>query len=225
MSTGEPSTALVLGTLLLGLLTSVFWPLSRYLITMAHEGSHAFAGSAAGGRVDSVTFKADGTGLTGITGANAFITAMAGYVGPSLFGILGATLLAHGVHPDVILWVSLALMVLILLQMTNVFGFLAVVVFGFLTFMVAHYGTPLGRAVTAYTWIWFLLIGGVVQTVQTNLKKTGWSGDGKLLRDMTKLPSGFWGVLWWLATLAAFGYGAALLLGLVEPVLSGRTTR
>ena len=219
--TAAPPTALVVGTLFLGLIASLFWPLTQHLITMAHEGSHAMIGSATGGKVTSMTLNRDGTAVTNLAGANLFLSALAGYVGPSLFGILAATMLGHGVSPDVVLWASLVLLVVIFLQVRNVFGWLAVVVAGFLFFMVGHYGTPTGRTVFVYTWVWFLLLGGFVHTVQYNVRSLGWSADAGILRDLTKLPRGLWGLLWWLATLVALAYGGGLLLGVIDPVLGG----
>jgi len=222
MNPAPPATVLIVGTFFLGLLASLCWPLTQHLITMTHEGSHAMAASWTGGKVVSVKMNRDGTGKTDWLGANSFLAVLAGYVGPSLFGILGATMLAHGVKPDVVLWVSLGLMVVVFLQIRNVFGSLAVIAAGYLFYVVAHYGTVTGRTVFAYSWVWFLLLGGFVHTVQYNVKRQGWSGDAGILRDMTKLPRGFWGMLWWLATLAALIYGGGVLLGVVDPLLTHR---
>jgi hypothetical protein len=58
-----------------------------------------------------------------------------------------------------------------------------------------------------------------LHTVQDNRKSTGWSGDAGHLRKMTKVPRGFWSLLWWLATLAALIYGGGVLLGVIDPLL------
>ena len=220
MSPAAPATALVVGTFFLGLIASVLWPLTQHLITIAHEGSHAMMGSWTGGKVQSVKLNRDGTAVTTVPGANTFFTALVGYAGPSLFGILGVTMLAHGVRPDVVLWLSLSLLVLLFLRIRNVFGSLATIVAGSLFFLVGHYATVTGRTVFVYTWVWFLLLGGFIQAVQLNLKQHGWSSDAGILRDATKLPRGFWGLLWWFTTLAALVYGAGVLLGIIDPLLS-----
>jgi hypothetical protein len=214
----EPSMLLIVGGFFIGLAASVFWPVTRYLITIAHEGGHVVAGAATGGKIVSVTVNADGTGLTKATlKPNRFLFWLVGYVGPSLFGILGATILVNGMDPDVILWLSFALLVLIFFQIRNLFGWFAVIIGGLTFFMVARYGTPIGRTVLAYSWVWFLLIGGFLHTVQSNRKSVGWSADAASLRDFTKLPRGFWGLLWWLATLAALVYGGGILFGEIDP--------
>jgi hypothetical protein len=219
MTGAEPTTTLVVGTLLLGLLASLFWPVTQHLITMTHEGSHAMIGSITGGKVLAVRTHHDGTGVTEVPGANVFLTGLLGYAGPSLFGLLGATMLANRVRPDVIIWTSVVLMALIFLQIRNVFGWLAVLVAGFCFVLVVRYGTPTGRLVFVYTWVWFLLLGGFVQTVQYNISRHGWSADAGILRDLTKLPRGFWGMLWWLSTLAALVYGGGVLLGAIDPLV------
>jgi hypothetical protein len=219
MTGAEPTTGLVIGTLFLALVASVFWPLTQHLITMTHEGSHAIVGSMTGGKIASMKMNMDGTGATNVRGSNVFLFALVGYAGPSLFGLLGATLLANSVDPDVILWVSLALLAVIFLQIRNVFGWVAVLVVGVFFFMVVHYGTQTGRMVFVYTVTWFLLLGGFMHTVQYNMKNLGWSADAGILRDATRLPRGLWGLLWWLATLAALIYGGGLLLGAIDPLL------
>jgi Peptidase M50B-like len=218
MTAEAPSTALVVATLFLGLLAALFWPLTRYVITVAHEGSHAIFGSATGGKVSAIKLHPSGDGETSVGGNDVF-TGLMGYVGPPLFGILGATMLANGVSPDVVLWVSFALVVLILFQIRNMFGWFAVVVLGCVLFLVGRYGTATGRAVFAYTWVWFLLLGGFVQNALHNVGPN-WSGDANNLRKWAKLPRGFWGLLFWLVTLAGMIYGGGILLGAIDPLLS-----
>jgi peptidase M50B-like protein len=220
MNPAPPATLLIVGTFFLGLIASLLWPLTKHLITMTHEGAHAMMGSLTGGQVVSVKMNRDGTGETVWQGTNGFLATLAGYAGPSVFGLAGATMLAHGVQPDLVLWVSFILIAIVFLQMRNVFGFLAVFAAGFLFYLVVRYGTVGGRTVFAYAWVWFLLLGGFIHTVQYNLRRNGWSADAVSLRDMTNLPRGFWGMLWWLVTLAALVYGGGVLLGLIDPLLS-----
>ncbi|MEV4617228.1 M50 family metallopeptidase [Asanoa sp. NPDC049573] len=213
----QPSTTFVVLTFFLGLLCSVFWPATKHLITMAHEGSHAIAGSVTGGKVVSVAMRPDGSGVTTTTGEGPFLTALSGYVGPSVFGIVSATALANGMDPNVVIWVTVVLMAVIFLRVRNLFGWLFILAAGTLFVMVAVNGSPTARQVFVYTWTWFLLLGGFVHTVETNLKSVGWSGDASALRKLTKLPRGFWGGLWWLATIAALLYGGGLLIGVIDP--------
>ncbi|GIF49925.1 peptidase M50B-like protein [Asanoa ferruginea] len=189
---GQPSTTFVVLTLFLGLLCSLFWPATKHLITMAHEGSHAIAGSATGGKVVSVRMRPNGSGETETIGASPFLTALVGYVGPSVFGISSATALSNGLDPSAILWVTVVMMAVVLLRVRNLFGRLVILVAGSLFVLVALKGSPTTRQVFVYTWTWFLLLGGFVHTVETNVKSVGWSGDANSLRELTKLPRGIW---------------------------------
>ncbi|GAB7047197.1 M50 family metallopeptidase [Catenuloplanes indicus] len=214
MTSAEPSLLLAVGSLILGLAASVLWTLTRYLIIAAHEGGHALFGSVTGGEVESMRLNPDSSGLTVTINGNAFLTSVSGYLGPSLFGLVGATMLAHGLSPDAVLWTCVVLLIITFVQMRNFFGFFIVGLYGTLFFLLARHGSPGVRALSAYTLVWFLLLGGVIHTALSNLK----AGDSTNLRKMTMIPAGFWGAFWWLATLAALVYGAGVLLGFIDPV-------
>ncbi|MFI5838270.1 M50 family metallopeptidase [Catenuloplanes sp. NPDC051500] len=215
MTSAEPSLLLAVGSLILGLAASVLWTLTRYLITAAHEGSHALFGSVSGGRVDSVRLHPDSSGLTVTISGSLFLTAVSGYLGPSLFGLAGATMLAHGIRPDAVLWTCLVLLIVVFIQLKNVFGLFIVGLYGTFFFLLVRYGSPGLRALGAYTLIWFLLLGGVIHTAMGDLK----NGDSVNLRKATMIPVGFWGGFWWLSTMAALIYGGGILLGLIAPPL------
>jgi hypothetical protein len=110
-------------------------------------------------------------------------------------------------------------MAVIFLRVRNFFGWLFILGAGAVFVMVAINGSPTARQVFVYTWTWFLLLGGLVHTVETNLKSVGWSGDANTLRQLTKVPRGIWGGLWWLATIAALVYGGGVLAGVVDPLI------
>jgi hypothetical protein len=230
MTAGDPSLGLVIGTFFLGLLASFFWPVTRHAITVAHEGTHAMFASLTGGSVSSIKVHTNGEGETLRAGGSNLIIGVVGYAGPPMFGILGATMLANRVSPDVVLWVSFALLVVVFFQIRNMFGWVAVLIGGLLVFMIGRYGTPGGRTVFVYAWVWFLLLGGVVSNVLTNITP-GWSGDASNLRErmsfrvgpwrMHLFPAGLWGLLFWLGTLTGFLCGAGILLELVDVRLDG----
>jgi hypothetical protein len=230
MTAADPSLGLVIGTFFLGLLGALFWPVTRHAITVAHEGTHAAFASLTGGSVSSVHIGTDGAGVTERKGGSNLIIGLAGYLGPPAFGILAATMLVNGVSPDVVLWVSFALLVVVFFQIRNLFGWMTVLIGGFLLFMIGRYGTPTGRTVFVYAWVWFLLLGGVLSNALTNTAP-GWSGDAGNLRERLSFkfllwqvhpfPAGLWGLLFWLATLAGFLYGAGILVGLVDVVPDG----
>jgi len=210
------SRMVVVGSGLLALFISlVVWPVVGFAVTVAHEGGHAITGSMMGGTVHSIRLGRGATGVTRILGGGllgSFLTGLSGYLGPSLFGLLGAVLLTGG-HDLAVLWLSLVFLLLALLQMRNILGAVATVATGALIVLVLKYAPPHGRTFFAYTWIWFLLFGGFGH-VATPGRTT--SADAAGLKKLTFLPATVWDGFFWLATLAGLAYGGGILLGLVQ---------
>ena len=76
------------------------WPLSRTVVTIAHEGGHALVALAVGRRLDGVRVHRSTAGLTvsagNASGPGIVATAAAGYLAPPLLGLGAAALLATG---------------------------------------------------------------------------------------------------------------------------------
>jgi hypothetical protein len=227
----RPSLVLVIGTGLLALLAMVaLWEIFKHSITIAHEGGHAVFASGTGGKVHSVKLERSGGGATRSADASktaGVFVSLAGYLGPSLFGLLGALLLSQS-KITAVLWLTLAFLVLMLLQIANFFGFLSVVATGVVVYLVTRYAPSGVQTVFAYTWIWFLLMGGTkavveLQAARTTARKAGKpdkESDAFQLRESTKVPAPLWVGFFFLATLAALFFGGAILLGMVlEPGL------
>jgi len=209
---------MVVGTGLIALVISVIaWPLFTLVVTIPHEGGHAIVGSVLGGRIGSIRMDHRGNGVTLIASLGWFgslLTGLAGYIGPSIFGIAGAALLAkHQVAT--VLWISVALLVLALLRARGLFTLLFTVFIASLFFVVARYASAGQQEFFAYTWVWILLLGGFRDVVQLQVLRRDNSnaGDVGILRSLTKLPGSLWGALFWLVTLVALIYGACLMLG------------
>jgi hypothetical protein len=208
----------------MALVAAAFWGLTKFVITIAHEGGHAVMGSAAGGQVAHLRVFSNGNGVCELLGLGRFgamLMLLNGHIAPSLFGLLGCVMLIEG-SAVTVLWVSLFLLLLALLQVDKVFSAFAVLATAAVIFAVLRYAPAGGQTLFAYTWIWFLLIGGFVHVVQFNAVRRAAravgrepDNDAKSLRDLTWLPGGFWIGFWWLATLGALLFGAAILLGLV----------
>jgi hypothetical protein len=205
------AVAIVIGVVALGAaVLPDIWFVTRYFEAVAHEAAHAAVASAVGRKVQSVNINRDGTGATASNGndkAGAVLTGVAGYLGPSGFGLLAAKLIQIG-HSVAVLWLGIVLLLCMLVVVRKFFGVFTVLVSGALLFVVAT-GTSLdAQVVTAYSVAWFLLLSGalVVRRHGTN------AADAHILRGQTRVPRGFWSLIWHLGALAALVYGAVLLV-------------
>jgi hypothetical protein len=218
----DPPNMVVIGAGLLALIISlVVWPIAQYSIIIVHEGGHALAVSAMGGRVTGVRVgrRRDGeTRSTGLGPFGAFVTALAGYLGPSAFGLVGAVILHDG-HVKLVLWLSVILLLLAMVQMHNPFGVLATGLTGGVIVLFLAYADPSKQLFFTYTWIWFLLIGGFGGVLTLQRARAGGddnSSDAFALRKLTYLPASLWSGMFWLTTLTVLIYGAGILLDLLQ---------
>src|SRR5947209_17105515 len=156
---------------------------------MAHEGAHALFAVLLGGRVVRVTLNRDQTGATDHRGAAfALVITFAGYLGPSMFGFLGALALAHG-RADAVLGVSALLLGLLFLARMNLFARLVVLLAGAGLLWTAVRAPVDVQPPGATAWVWLLLVGGVVQVLQD-----GTNGqDFHTMRERTfSVPATVW---------------------------------
>ena len=113
----DPSSALVLATgagALVAVVVDVIWLRARHVVTIVHEGGHAVAALLTGRRLTGIKLHSNTSGLTLSVGRprgpGMVITASAGYISPSLVGLLGVVLLAFD-QVTVMLWAGTALLV------------------------------------------------------------------------------------------------------------------
>jgi hypothetical protein len=197
------------------------WRLARNAITIAHEGGHALLAVLTGRRLSGIRLHSDTSGLTVSvgrpTGPGMAATLFAGYVTPSLTGLLGAWLLSTG-RIRLLLWLSVALLLAMLVMMRNVYGGIAVLAAGAMVFAISWYASSDVQAAFAYAGVWFLLLGGVKPIAELQrLRRRGYlpDSDADQLGRVTRTPPLFWVGLFGLVNLTALVAGAALL---VEPV-------
>ncbi|HEY2576452.1 MAG TPA: M50 family metallopeptidase [Streptosporangiaceae bacterium] len=205
------SVALAIGLLAAAAaLMPALWVASQHLHVMAHEGGHAFMGSALGHRVSSVSMNVKGTGLTmtaGTGGLRIFLTSFSGYLASSAFGVGAAKLISMG-HGVAVLWLLILGLAILLLVAQGLFARFCIACAGVLLFLAARYTTPGAQLAIVYGVTWFLLISGV--TVSVKHWKT--SGDAANLKKQTHLPRVLWSMLWLIGCVAALVYGAGLLV-------------
>ncbi|GAA4627124.1 M50 family metallopeptidase [Actinoallomurus vinaceus] len=189
------------------------WHVLRNVVTIAHEGGHAFAALITGRQLQGIRLHSDTSGVTVSRGKphgpGMIVTAFAGYVTPPLLGLGAAALLAVG-HITALLWASIVLLAAILVMVRNAYGVVSVVTTGAVVFAVSWFGSATVQAAFAYAFTWFLLLAGARPVVELQSKRSRGrapDSDADQLARLTGMP----GLLW------VFGFGlvavAALLAG------------
>ncbi len=194
------------------------WRPARTVVTIAHEGAHGLAALATGRRLAGIRLHSDTSGLTVSagrpTGPGMVLTCAAGYVGPALFGLGAAALLAAG-HAVGVLWTVLALLALLLLQIRNFYGLWAVLVTGAVVAGVTAWLPPAGQAAFAAAVTWFLLLAAprtVLELQAARRRRRAPDSDADQLSRLTGLPALLWVGVFLLVDVAALALAAAWLL-------------
>src|SRR6266511_1599274 len=208
------------GLALAAVLPRRVWPISRNVVTIAHEAGHAVTALMAGRRLAGVRLHSDTSGVTVSvgkpTGFGMVATAAAGYPAPSLLGLGGAGLLATG-HVTALLWMSLALLAGLLVVIRNVFGVVSLVVTGSVVFAVSWFASSLVQAGFAYLLTWFLLLAGprpVVEPQRKRRRGAAQFSDADQLARLTGVPSLVWVAFFAVLTVAALLAGTHWLIRL-----------
>jgi hypothetical protein len=225
----DPPALLVLLTALVALVVVLFrqlWRIARNAITIAHEGGHALAALLTGRKLRGIRLEFDTSGLTlsagRPSGPGMMLTLLAGYVAPSLIGLAGAWLLG-GNRITLLLWIAVVLLLLMLINIRNVFGAVSVVITGAIVFAVSWYASPQVQAAFAYAGVWFLLIGGVRPVGELQrLRSRGRmpESDADQLGYITHVPAIVWVGVFGAVNLAALVIGAFMLAGQWLPRVS-----
>lgn len=218
----DPPGLLVLLTALAALLAVAFrpvWRIARNAVTIAHEGGHALIALLTGRKLRGIRLEFDTSGLTlsagRPTGPGMMFTLLAGYIAPSLIGVLGAWLLG-GNRITLLLWLTVVLLLLMLINIRNLFGVLSLLITGAIVFVVSWYASAEVKAIFAYVGVWFLLFGGVRPVFELqSLRSRGRmpESDADQLAHVTHVPALFWVTVFLLVDLAALVIGAFLLAG------------
>jgi hypothetical protein len=207
------------GIALLVVLAPASWRISRNAVTIAHEGGHALIAVLTGRRLTAVRLHSDTSGLTVSrgkpTGLGMVLTAVAGYIAPSLLGLGGAWLLS-GHRITALLWISIVLLVLLLIMIRNAYGVLSLIVTGGLVFVVSWFAGPEVQAAFAYLAVWFLLLGGVRPVIELQAKRhrrEAPDSDADQLQRLTHLPALLWVLFFGAVSLLSLAGAAQWLLG------------
>jgi hypothetical protein len=214
----RPLLLLTAAMALLLVAVPVLWRRTRHAVTIAHEGAHGLAAVVTGRRLAGIRLHSDTSGLTVSagrpTGPGMVLTLLAGYVGPALFGLGAAALLAAG-HAVGLLWALLALLALLLVQIRNWYGLWSVLVTGGLLFAATWWLPTDGQVFVAATATWFLLLAApraVVELQAVRRRRGSPNSDADQLARLTRIPALVWVGVFLLADLTALLLGGRWLL-------------
>jgi hypothetical protein len=216
-----PPRLLVLGTAVAALILVGWrraWPVSRTVVTIAHEGGHALVALAVGRRLDGVRVHRSTAGLTvsagNPSGPGIVATAAAGYLSPPLLGLGAAALLATG-HLVAALLLSLVLLAALTLMVRNAYGIAATVTAAAAVALVTWRGTSLLQAAFGYAMAWFLLVGGirpVLELQRSRRRGRASRSDADQLAALTGVPGGAWVALFALVAVGALAFSGFWLV-------------
>jgi hypothetical protein len=194
------------------------WKVARNAVTIAHEGGHALAALLTGRRLSGIRLHADTSGVTVSYGKpygfGMVLTAVSGYIAPSLAGLGGAALLGRG-HITALLWGCVGLLALMLVMLRNFYGLLAVVATGALAFVVSWFADARVQAGFAYLAVWFLLLGGVRPVFELQWQRRGGrapNSDADQLGKLTRVPAAIWVLMFVLVSLGSVVLGGHWLV-------------
>lgn len=183
------------------------WQIVAHFQVLAHEGIHGIVYSLTGGKVGGININPDSTGKTTSDGGSQFISLIAGYLGPSLFGLGAAKLISNG-YILAVLYVTLIFLGLMLLMLNFSFAWITVPLFGVAVFFLLRDGSLTMKLVGSYAIAWLLLFSGPRRVIE---RGTG-ADDAVALDNLTTIPRVFWALLWLGATGWAAYVGARWLL-------------
>lgn len=221
-----PGRGVIFGAALVAallVLSPAAWPRTRHVVTLAHEGAHGLAAVLAGRRLAGIRLHSDTSGLTVSSGRRRGLGMVlmlgAGYVGPAMFGLGAAFLLGAG-HAVGVLWLALALLALLIVQIRNWFGLWSVLVTGAAVLAASWWLPERGQSALAYLLTWFLLLAAPRPVVELARERRGRSrqggrrvldSDADQLARLTGLPGGVWVALFLSATVGALLVGGRVL--------------
>lgn len=194
------------------------WPVTRQIVTISHEGGHAFAALVTGRRLAGIRLHSDTSGLTVSHGKPAgpgmVIMLIAGYLAPAVAGVGAALLLAAG-HAVGLLWLLVVWLAAMLVKIRNLYGFLVLLGFAAAIAVGSWYLPGPWLSTIAYLITWVLLIAAprpVLELIGFRRRSRSRHSDVDQLARLTPIPAGVWIVTFLVVNLAGLGLGVVLLL-------------
>lgn len=209
LSSGESAAIGVLTMIVV--MMPLLWGLVEHFSTMTHEGAHAVFAVILGLTVTDIVLDRHSEGKTRIVGdgLRVVLAVLIGYLGPSLFGLGAAKLIALG-YPLAVLWLLVLLLVLVLFLLGRSFGLLSVPLAIGALYLILRYTHAGTEVVAAYAVAWLLLLAGLRTAIGHFIRSD--SEDANALRSSTHLPRTFFSLVWLAGTLFALIIGGKLLV-------------
>ncbi|HZE38101.1 MAG TPA: M50 family metallopeptidase [Stackebrandtia sp.] len=199
-------------------LVRVTWRWARNVITIAHEGGHAFVAVITGRSLHGIRLHADTSGLTYTRGSrggpSAILTLIAGYLTPAVIGLLAAWMLWLG-KVVLLLWIMLILLAAMAIFIRNLYGAFAIIVVGFAVFAIAWWASEDVQTTVAYAGAWFMLLGAVRPVWEVWLQRSRGqqrSSDPDQLAEITHIPGAVWLLFFALFNVAVLALGFRLMI-------------
>ena len=217
----NPRPEIVLGTALVGLVMVChrgIWRVLRNAVTLAHEGGHALVALCAGRKLSRIQLHSDTSGVT-ITrgrpdGLGMIATSLAGYLTPSLLGLLAAVMLSAGYLTGMLVF-AVMLSLSMLARVRGTHGVVTVLVAAAVVLAVAWLAPVQAQAVFGYAFTWFLLFGGVRPVFELGRIRRCYGHvdtDADHLARLTGVSGGVWVAAFGLVNLVVLMIGVGVLI-------------
>ena len=194
------------------------WRVARNVVTIAHEGGHAIVALISGRQLTGIRLHSDTSGVTVSrgkpTGIGMILTVFAGYVAPTVIGLLGILMLMSG-RITALLWLSIVVLTAMLPMIRNLYGVISIVVTGAVVFGISWFTPHEVQAAFAYLFIWFLLFAGVRPVIELQgqrMRQPSPHSDADQLARLTGLPGTLWVMVFLLVNIAVTALGVWMLL-------------
>ncbi len=177
--------------------TPFVYPLKVFVVLL-HEISHGLVAVATGGSIQRIVIEANQGGVCQCPGGNAFLTLSAGYLGSMAWGALilaGAR--APGSWPR---WaagaIGVAVVVVTLLYVRNLFGVLFGLLFGGILFAASRYLPTEGTRGLLTALGLTSCLYAILDIKSDIIDRPGALSDARMLAQLTGVPTFVWGIVW-----------------------------
>ncbi len=205
---------IAVGAALLVVVLPGTWRPARHVITIVHEAGHALTAVLAGRRLQAIRLHSDTSGLTVSRGKpygpGMVSTALAGYLAPSLLGLVFAALLGAGLVTSLLVVCAL-LLAGVLIMIRNIYGAMTLLAAGAVLAGVSLLAPTQLQEIFAHLITWFLLFGAIRpigELIRKRRHGRARDSDADQLARLTGTPAFFW-----LSSFTLISTGALLLAG------------